>query len=75
MSIQKSMNTQINMEGEEDKVILTTVTDMILQQQDLKFVYINTGIEYTSVKDVPDNSKLKFNNKYCYWWYRFYDNT
>jgi len=64
-----SVRGQNTMEGVDDKVVLTTVADKILQQQDLKFVDLNTGIEYPSVKDVPENAKLKLKNKYCYWHY------
>ena len=69
LSFNLNVRGQNNMEGVDDKVVLTTVADKILQQQDLKFVDINSGIEYPSVKDVPDNVKLKLKNKYCNWHY------
>lgn len=64
-----SITVADNMSNVEDSVVLRTVADNLCNLADLKFIDKNTGNEYTSAWDAPENADLRFKNKYCNWHY------
>lgn len=58
-----------NMSGTDDLTVVTTIADRLCTAADLKFIDKNTGREYASAWDAPEDANLKFKNKYCNWHY------